>query len=802
MDVDVKILHPGEQCLDLLWIGQSQHEQQQQLRRGPDESPRTGRRFHPLSSTSASDVGSQVHVEHAIYSIVSAPEHHAGTATSPLSSPFMPRQSLRLVPSENGEPDSLNPSSLESVSAVAVSSQELAARNAPTYKPDVRARQAPVFHANAVSPYPPPPPTQRPGLGPQAAVPALTGSNDLQHSSRYESHTMASYLRAQARVSDRAAIYSDLGELPLRQTALARRTLSFNTESGLDGLTNAMAPRPTSALGDLREIPGFHSDNQIHAERPRSSMGFVRHRLRANSEVAPSTAGLSAHPDRIGFRADLPTGLDKPEHISSVRSLSEHSSEFDAANRAPLCEFGPDLARGVFVARFYEPRLYHLTVWFSVPAEAMPTPGDQKLPAGGLTPDSAIHSAGVCPDTPPAMPTLYSWETGNVHLRGLPRSVRTTVRVRLPHRQMVVHESDAEASGNILLGFADDQPCLDSLTELDGSNAPPVTPKRQVMQVNIADVPSSIYTSRPKGSGLMASNLSSVSGIAGGGGGGRGHGCFYRVKMQQPGHIEPSLVRTESARTASTRAPVRATNLLLYPDSPSSVPLDRSASTEGELAGWLNTDDSDAAEDGFGDFSPMPPPTAAYEPTCGDIETLLDNRLQRFIDEYGHRDLANDEQPLLVDSDGKLDAGDDPLGSSRPRSRSELQQARMDSGNATRPSWTDFAQRQTQVDGIDYQRTELTVFKLPLADSISFSWAPRLSEYCQPVVALDKMLNVEVLPTMPLTGEDAIVPVLGRLSLPPSLPLISTSRHALETIFSAESTPVGSGRMDSFAALT
>ncbi|KAJ2793316.1 hypothetical protein H4S07_007090, partial [Coemansia furcata] len=117
MDVDVKILHPGEQCLDLLWIGQSQHGQQQQLRRGPDESPRTGRRFHPLSSTSASDVGSQVHVEHAIYSVVSAPEHHAGTATSPLSSPFMPRQSLQLVPSENGEPDSLNPSSLESVSA-------------------------------------------------------------------------------------------------------------------------------------------------------------------------------------------------------------------------------------------------------------------------------------------------------------------------------------------------------------------------------------------------------------------------------------------------------------------------------------------------------------------------------------------------------------------------------------------------------------------------------------------------------------------------------------------------------------
>ncbi|KAJ2864456.1 hypothetical protein GGH94_002908 [Coemansia aciculifera] len=805
MDVDVKILHPGEQCLDLLSIGQTQ-QWSQQPRRGLDETPRSSRYYHPFTSASASAAGSQVHVEHAVCSVVSAPEHHIGPAISPLSSPRMASQSQHLAPTEHGEPDGQRPSSLESTSAAAVSSQEPATHGTLTRKPNFRARQAPVFHANAVSPYPPPPPTltteQRPGLGSQVAVSALPGGSDLQQSSRYESHTMASYLRAQARVSDRAAIYSDFGESPLRQSALVRRTLSFNTESGLDGLTNAMAQRPTSALGDLREIPGLHFDNQLHAERPRSSMGFVRHRLRANSEVIPTTAGHSALPDRSDLRADLPAVMDKQAHVSSARSLSEYSSEFDAANRAPLCEFGPDLARGVFVARFYEPHHYRLTVWFFVPAEAMPIPGDQMLPAGGLTPDSANHSAGVCPDTPPSMPTLYSWETGNMHLKGLPRSVRTTVRVRLPHRQMVVHESATEANGNILLGFADNQPCLESLTALDGSSVPPATPKRQIMQVNIADVPSSIYTSRPKGSSLMASNLSSVSDITGGGGGGRGQGCFYRVKMQQPGHVEPSLVRTESARTASTRAPARAPGLLLYPDSPSTAPLGRSASTEGDLAGWLNTDDSDAAENEFDHFSPVPPPTTAYESPCGDIETLLDNRLQRFIDEYGHRDLASDEQPHLVDSDGKLDTGDASLGPSRPRSRSELQQARMDSGHAIRPSWTDFAQRQTQVDGIDYQRTELTVFKLSLADSISFSWAPRLSEYCHPVVLLDKTLEAEAVPTMPPSGDDAVAPGLGRLLLPPPLTSMSASRHVLETIFSAESTPVGSGRLDSASALT
>ncbi|KAJ1818123.1 hypothetical protein LPJ60_004484, partial [Coemansia sp. RSA 2675] len=771
MDVDVKILHPGEQSLDLLWIGHGQ----------------------------TSDIGSQVRVENAIYSVVYAPEHHAGPAISPLSSPRVVSQPLYTVPSEYGEPDEAKPSSLESISAVAGPSQEHASRGTLTRRPDIRSRQPPVFHANAVSPYPPPPPLQRPGLGSLAVGPSLSGASDLSQSSRYESHTMASYLRAQARVSDRAGIYSDLGELPLRQSTLVRRTLSFNTESGMDELTNAMAQRPTSALGDLRDVPGLHSANQLYAERPRSSMGFVSNRLRANSESIPSAIRNLDLPERSSLGADRSAAMDRIARASSVRSLSEYSSEYDSANRGPLCMFGPDTARGVFAARFYEPRLYHLTMWFSLPAGAMPTPGDQMLPAGGgLTPDSANHSAGICPDSPPSMPTLYSWETGNVHLRGLPRSVKMTVRVRLPHRQMVLPDPAAEANGSILLGFADNQPCLSSLTALDGSSAPPATPKRQIMQVNIADVPSSIYTARPKGSSLMASNLSSVPDAAGGG---RGQGCFYRVKMQQPGHIEPSLIRTESACAASTRAPARAPNLLLFPDSPSIAPLGSRSSTEGDLAGWLNTDDSDAAENEC-DFSPAPPPNAAQESSCGDMETFLDNKLQRFINEYGHRDLASDEQPLLVDSDGNLDTGDAAFGLSRPLSQSELQQARMDSTNATRPSWTDFAQQQTQTDGIDYQRTELTVFKLPLADSISFSWAPRLSEYCHPVAMSDKPLEAEVLSAGPSSEDFAVVPVLGRLLPPPPLPSVSVSRHALETIFSAGSTPAGSSHFGSDAALT
>ncbi|KAJ2489242.1 hypothetical protein IWW37_004168 [Coemansia sp. RSA 2050] len=771
MDVDVKILHPGEQSLDLLWIGQAQ----------------------------TSDIESQVRVERAVYSVMHTPEYHTGPAISPLSSPRVASQSLYPTPSEYGESGEANPSSLESISAVASSSQEPASRGTLTRKPDIRARQPPVFHANAVSPYPPPPPLQRPGLGSLAAESSPVSGSDLSQSSRYESHTMASYLRAQARVSDRAGIYSDLGELPLRQSTLVRRTFSFNTESGMDELTSAMAQRPTSALGDLRDVPGLHSANQLYAERPRSSMGFVRNRLRANSESIPSIVRHPDLPDRSSLGADHSVATDKLAQVSSVRSLSEYSNEYDSTNRAPLCEFGPDLARGVFVARFYEPRLYHLTVWFSAPAGAMPTPGDQVLPAGGgLTPDSANHSAGICPDAPPSMPTLYSWEAGNVHLRGLPRSVKTTVRVRLPHRQMVLPEPTVEANGSILLGFADNQPCLSSLTALDGSSAPPATPKRQIMQVNIADVPSSIYTTRPKGSSLMASNLSSVPDAASGG---RGQGCFYRVKMQQPGNIEPSLIRTESARTASTRAPVRAPSLLLYPDSPSVAPLGSRSSAEGDLAGWLNTDDSDAAENEF-DFLPAPPPNAAHESPCSDMETLLDNKLQRFIDEYGHRDLASDEQPLLVDSDGNLDTDDAALGLSRPRSRSELQQARMDGANATRPSWTDFAQQQTQTDGIDYQRTELTVFKLPLADCISFSWAPRLSEYCHPVAMLDKPLEAKVPLTVSPSEDLAVAPTLGRLLPPPPLPSVSVSRHALETIFSAGSTPAGSSHIGSDTALT
>ncbi|KAJ2638243.1 hypothetical protein GGF44_002824, partial [Coemansia sp. RSA 1694] len=483
-------------------------------------------------------------------------------------------------------------------------------------------------------------------------------------------------------------------------------------------------------------------------------------------------------------------------------SLSEYSGEYDVASRVPLCEFGADFARGVFVAHFYEPRFYRLTVWFSMPADAMPMPGDQELPIRGVTPDSANYSASACPDTPPSMPTLYSWETGNVLIRGLPRSIKTTVRVRLPHRQMVVHEPAAEANGRIMLGFADSQPFIDVLASPDGSGAPPATPKRQIMQVNIADVPSSIYSAKPLESSLKASNLSSVSDIAGSG---RGPGCFYRVKMQRPGHVEPHTVRTESARLASTRAPVRAPSLLLHPVSPGAVPLDRGVSAEGELAGWLNTDDSDAAETDLGDFAPPPPPSAAastaYELPCGDIETLLDNRLQRFIDEYGHRDLTSDEQPLLVDSNGRLDSGDAALGPSRPRSRAETHQALMAEGGAARPSWTDFAQQQTLVDGIDYQRTELTVFKLKLADCISFSWAPRLSEYCYPLTSPDKDAQAEVSAMMP-PASDAIVPGLDRLMRPPSLPLISAPRHPLETIFSAESTPFGSSRLDSAAVLT
>ncbi|KAJ2739217.1 hypothetical protein GGI20_006145, partial [Coemansia sp. BCRC 34301] len=425
------------------------------------------------------------------------------------------------------------------------------------------------------------------------------------------------------------------------------------------------------------------------------------------------------------------------------RALSEHSSECDAASRAPLCEFGADATRGVFVAHFHEPRFYRLTVWFSVAADA-----DQELPPRGVTPDSANYSASACPDTPPSMPTLYSWEAGSVLIRGLPRSIKTTVRVRLPHRQMVVRDPGAEADGKIMLGFADSQPCADS----------PATPRRQIMQVSIADVPRSIYSAKPLGSSLKASNLSSVTDIAAGG---RGPGCFYRVKMQKPGHVEPYAVRTESARHASTRAPARAPGLLLLPES-----------AEGELAGWLNTDDSDAADNDHGDFAPPPPPpsAAAYELPCGDIETLLDSRLQRFIDEYGHRDLASDEQPLLVNSDGTFDSVDATLGLPRPRSRAEL----MGEGCLARPSWTDFAQQQALADGIDYQRTELTVFKLKLADCVSFSWAPRLSEYCYP---------------LSLPGKEAEV----------EMPSPSVPRHALETILSAGSTPIGSSRLDSAA---
>ncbi|KAJ2880302.1 hypothetical protein IWW38_005973, partial [Coemansia aciculifera] len=318
------------------------------------------------------------------------------------------------------------------------------------------------------------------------------------------------------------------------------------------------------------------------------------------------------------------------------------------------------------------------------------------------------------------------------------------------------------------------------------------------MQVNIADVPSSIYSAKPFGSSLKASNLSSVSDVAGGGG--RGPGCFYRVKMQKPGHVEPYSVRTESARQASTRAPARAPGLLLHPDSPGTMPLERGAPADGELAGWLNTDDSDAAENDFGDFAPPPPPpstaaASAYEMPGGDIETLLDNRLQRFIDEYGHRDLVSDEQPLLVDSDGRFNSGEPAaaLGPSRPRSRMELYQALIGDGGANRPSWTDFAQQQTLVDGIDYQRTELTVFKLKLADCISFSWSPRLSEFCYPLSSPSKEAELELPP-----ASDAVVPGLERRLLPP----ISAPRPTLETIFSAESTPIGSGRMDSAAILT
>ncbi|KAJ2466000.1 hypothetical protein GGI02_004521, partial [Coemansia sp. RSA 2322] len=278
MDISVNVLHPGEQCLDLVYVGLPQPTPS-----APDSAyhgtsgGHNSRRIRWATANAVSD-SQAVHIEHALYSVEPASEHYADSVASPLASPQTAGQSLRpVLATDRGGPDGTKPASLESNSGTGLA-DDLLARTAAR-KPDPRARQTPVFHAKAVSPYPPPPPTfaadSRPGVSSLTAASALPGS-DLQQLSRYESHTMASYSRAQARVSDRAAIYSDLGDSPLKQQQLllARRTFSFNADSSMDPLAGATVQRPTSALGDLRTMQGLSTDNHLYLERPRSSMGL------------------------------------------------------------------------------------------------------------------------------------------------------------------------------------------------------------------------------------------------------------------------------------------------------------------------------------------------------------------------------------------------------------------------------------------------------------------------------------------------------------------------------------------------
>ncbi|KAJ1900842.1 hypothetical protein LPJ66_001196 [Kickxella alabastrina] len=253
-----------------------------------------------------------------------------------------------------------------------------------------RARPVSMLHVTQPAPYPPAPNSPSP---PQTQTQAQTHEGWA----RFEMHTQASYARSLARVSDRVALFNNLSASPARaQSLTTRRTHSFDVDRGLVGL----GLRPASAMAHYDEQPVDQSHDQSHGYDQSQTQDQAQAQIHGQPMQRPADA------------------IDRP-HLSMGLGTGRLLMGADAAPRSaageclpPACDFETDVARGMLFARLHEPRRYRLTVWFSVPVAAHMQLGH-----------------GDC----------AAWEAGGVNIQGLPRSLHTRVRMRLPHRRVRSH---------------------------------------------------------------------------------------------------------------------------------------------------------------------------------------------------------------------------------------------------------------------------------------------------------------------------------------------------------------------------
>ncbi|KAJ1964830.1 hypothetical protein GGI12_001166, partial [Dipsacomyces acuminosporus] len=811
MDVAVNVLHPGEQCVDLLSVDDANVSHSLLRRLGDHKHRRPRRPSLLLSELSDPKLDAWPKIEHAEYRVADIGEYAetatASIPTSPIASPRIGLESPPLLSPEDIRLEAGSGAVSWAVAAAAAGEEAETPISAPiplartsSHRSDTSARPAPVFHASDVSPYPPPPPplllsNSQPNSGDPRSADGASAGSESQMAAHYESHTMATYSRARAKASDRFALYSDLSGSPNRHASpLSRRAQSFNTEESYErAAASTTNKRPTSALDGRPSPPSQSTDAWIDSsadanaagssiaasisnmDRPHSSIGFINRRMRANSRTSIDTDKSPA-----GALPPLISELQHPEPSGNLQSANAgFGSELASQDGLPLCEFETDFVRGVFVARLREARRYRLTIWFSVSA----TPSAQYKEDEARLYPADDPEAGQKPGNKRPATTIYPWETASISVSGLPRSLNTRVRVRLPHRHALLDEDQNE---HVLVGIIDKDQHLHQRPQSDDTSSVDATPRKQMLKVNMDDIPGSLRMTRISRPSLLASDLSpqkehiSFS----------SYGCFYRVRMLQPSRVEPQSSRAVDARVASMasssagKAKAREAGAAFSPSpQPAAKTLSDFALGGGlpstdYAAGWLNTDDSDAAADN--DSQAL---EATHVGIAGslrdDAESVLDRKLQRFIDEYGRRDTFNHEQqPDLVGSNGGLNPADHEASAAGSRPTT--------SSGGQHDSWALFAKDQAQEEGFDYLKTEVTVFKLKSVDTISVAWSPRLVEHCQPVLSPaerakdlglleEAAIQDQSVPTSPLSRQQLIEPPLARFGL--------------ETILSAGSTP-------------
>ncbi|KAJ1719512.1 hypothetical protein LPJ53_005737 [Coemansia erecta] len=420
MDVSVHVLHRGEQTVDLLAVGESLMAQRSRSRSRSRSHRQYGGEADawPLVERTACVVAGE-----------QGAAGYAESVASPVLSPVLPDDtptlSLRRVPTNDSQ---ASPVLARRPDPIQTQNQLIQNQNQNHQRP----RPASLFHVDQLSPYPPAPSTPSP---PTAHLSEQQQPADMS-ASRYETHTQASYARAQARVSDRVALYNELIQSQMRAGGpqppyhhAARRTMSVSGAERYGGgggsaFAAAHGLRPASAMGESaaaggragRLRSGLLRRAATSPERPHSSMGLMSPTGGDLAPAADPAPAPSVDPALAAAPAGLGLTVTARRRSSSIASSDAPRDETAASS--DLCRFETDHARGVLVARLSEARRYRLTVWFSLPASS-----EALLPSSGAA---------------------AAWECGSASMRGIPRALSTRVRLRLPHRLPPVDFSGGE----------------------------------------------------------------------------------------------------------------------------------------------------------------------------------------------------------------------------------------------------------------------------------------------------------------------------------------------------------------------